>query len=297
MFRKGQYLRELGLFIAKLIARIIFVGKGGSRNAFGSYISPKEIEVRNNPEPRNEILNLLTKFVPHKTNNKLIRVGSEFDGGYVMLPMNWPNTYLLSGGISTNNEFEIELAEMGASGLEVDYSIVSPPRNHPNLEFMKRKITSFLDVSTDKITLDNLFEKALYSVSKGTKFILKLDIEGHEWACFEGATCLPEFDQIIVEYHNLHKLAEENFRKLVYEVTEKIQISHSPVYLSANNCCGVSVLSGLPIPNVIEVTYAKKNSYKIEEKFSLGELTPKNHGNYIDRAVLSIAVFWEGLIK
>lgn len=297
MFNRNPHVRRLGLSVARLISWALFAGKGGSRNAFGSYISPKEFAARSNPIPRNEISALLTRFVPKHAHNQLVRVGSEFDGGYVMLPMDWPNTYLISGGISTNNDFEFQLAEWGATGLEVDYSVSSPPMRHPNLDFIQKKITSRSNEFANEITIDDLFEKAKLLAKKGTKFILKLDIEGHEWTCFENAKFLSEFDQIVVEYHNLHRLAEANFRTLVSNVTEKIGNTHSTIYLSANNCCGVSLLSGLPIPNVIEVTYAKNDSFGLGEKLGLGELIPKNRGNYKERAVLSTSVFWEGLIK
>jgi hypothetical protein len=297
MFERNPHVRKFGLSVARLISWALFAGRGGSRNAFGSYISPKEFAVRSNPIPKNEISQLLTRFVPKRAYHQLIRVGSEFDGGYVILPMDWPNTYLLSGGISTNNDFEFQLAEMGTIGLEVDYSVSSPPKEHPNLDFIQMKITPKSDEDANETTVDEMFEKARLSAKKGCKFILKLDIEGHEWACFESAKHLSEFDQIIVEYHNLHKLAEANFRTLVHNVTEKIEITHSSVYLSANNCCGVSLLSGLPIPNVIEVTYAKNDSFRLGEKLGLGDLIPKNQGNYKERAVLSTSVFWEGLIK
>jgi hypothetical protein len=45
--------------------------------------------------------------------------------------MDFSKVFLISGGIETNNDFELALAALGAEGIQIDYSISQPPVSHP----------------------------------------------------------------------------------------------------------------------------------------------------------------------
>jgi hypothetical protein len=183
--------------------------------------------------------------------NKLKRYGSVADGGY-MIPVNAvdKSKFLISGGIAANNEFEIELANLGLVGIQVDNSIDTPPIVHENLTFKRATIGG-----KNGILIDDLL-KSFDSSSQG---LLKLDIEGSEYEALSKVATFTQYTAIIIELHNLYKIIDDRFWEVFKSILDKFSRSHSVVFQSPNNCCGFSIIGGVPIPNVLEVTWARND--------------------------------------
>lgn len=244
-------------FIVYFIRRFVrfcfflyFREKGFKRNAFKSIISPIQIKVSESKvlEKRMDELKRALKptLIPIKD---LTRVGSKFDGGYIVPKIGIKESdFLISGGISTNNDFELSLAKKGVLGLQIDFSIEAPPIKHANLSFVKKRLG-------DEISL----KQAVKHFSSKGKGILKLDIEGSEYQVIKNFNQFFIFDLIIIEFHYLNRLIEYDFYSCFRNSLLKINSTHKIVYISPNNCCGYSIIGGQPIPNLLEITWLKKN--------------------------------------
>jgi hypothetical protein len=231
-----------------------------------------------------EILDLLK----YKEEDNLLRIGSSNDGGYVLQNMDFSKVFLISGGIETNNDFELSLAALGAEGIQVDYSISQPPVSHPNLIFEPLKIVGKVANKEHlETTIDDIYRRFSSRIeSQKLKPILKLDIEGSEWEALESCANLDKFDQIVVEFHNLHLLAVSNNLFQAREVLSKLSRTHKPVFVTGNNCCGFVTIGGHPVPKVIEATFSRREIN--DTKVSTIRSRDLNPGNIIGRAPLEI---------
>ena len=82
---------------------------------------------------------------------------------------------------------------------------------------------------------------------------------------YEDSTTLASFSAMIIEFHNLQKLFERDFLKMVSAVFEKIYKNFSICHVHLNNCCGIASLDGIEIPRVIEVSFVRND---LIDKFS-----------------------------
>jgi hypothetical protein len=217
-------------------------------------------------------------------SNLLKRYGSTFDGGYVIPKIAIEKShFLISGGIETNNDFEIELAKMGIVGVQIDNSIDSAPRAHKNLTFIRATLGK-----KSEFDLEKMISK--YPINQ--KGVLKLDIEGAEYDTLKNINDLGRFNAIIIEFHNLYRISEEGFWKNYKQLLKRLNRNFYLVYMAANNCCGFTIIGGVPIPNVMEITFANKNLLR-KKDYLITQLnkTTFNNQNYSDRAPLDISFF------
>ena len=238
----------------KTLRRMLLVlyKKRGLINSWGSITSPRELEIQRSPLLGERSKSLVTYLRPIILEvDKLKRYGSVADGGY-MIPINAVNNskFLISGGIEANNEFEIELASLGIVGIQVDNSIDKPPKSHKNLTFKRATLGG-----SGGVLIDDLL-KSFNPTSQG---VLKLDIEGSEYETLSQVESFTRFTTIVLELHNLHKIVDDQFWEVLRNILEKLSKSHSVVFLTPNNCCGFSIIGGVPIPNVLEVTWARND--------------------------------------
>jgi hypothetical protein len=91
-------------------------------------------------------------------------------------------------------------------------------------------------------------------------YVLKVDIEGAEWKILSelASSDLVKFRQIILEFHGLN-----NFLELEEKLSalKKLTSTHSPIVVHANNQGSHRFISGMFLPDVLEVTWARTNSY------------------------------------
>ena len=269
---------------------VYFSEKGAIINNFNSITAPKEIFLQKSQEMqlRMEEFQSLIRPVLLK-REQLKRYGSIADGGYV-LPISVVNKskFLISGGIENNNEFELSLAKLGITGVQIDNSIDKPPKFHKNLSFIRATLGNRNEINID--TLLNNFP----GEHNG---ILKLDIEGAEYVVLSELTSYARFNVITVEFHNLYMISEDIFWDNFKKVLTNIRQNHEVVFISPNNCCGYTILGGYPVPNVMEVTFAKKKLINGRKLKLIDALHPREmKPNYADQASLDIATFFPYLV-
>jgi hypothetical protein len=278
IFRK--YYRSLALRVASLISRILFLKNGGHRDALGSYISPFSNKVANDDDLHEKLVPIMQALTSQITGIPLVRFGSVFDGGYVLVDKDYKDSFLISAGISNNNDFEIDFANHGGTGIQIDYSVKEAPLAHPNLTFSPTRFVGegnereSFDVSLDKIYLEHI-DSTKFAASRN---VLKMDIEGAEWEILETSSSIGEFDQILIELHYLERLAKPAFQKSYFNSLEKLLKEFFPVAIAGNNCCGFVTLGGFSVPRVIEMTLLNRKNYPEH-----GQMAPSGHQNLVTR--------------
>ena len=274
---------ELALKILRLILLVIYRKSGSKINRWGSITSPRELEIQRSPLLGERARSLVSYLKPTILEIELLkRYGSVADGGYV-IPVKAVNDskFLISGGINTNNEFEIELANLGIMGIQIDNSIDSPPKDHKNLTFKRATLGG-----KNGVLIDDLL-RTFDPTSQG---VLKLDIEGSEYETLAEVESFFRFTTVIVELHNLHKIVDDQFWKVLKSILEKFSNSHSVVFLTPNNCCEFSIIGGVPIPNVLEVTWLRNDLVSGKKFTKIKSLHPDiMPTHFVNRAQLDIS--------
>ena len=207
---------------------------------------------------QNEIINILDIKIPE--NLSFIRLGSKYDGGYVVVN-NFLNTdYLVSFGIANNIDFEQQMSNF-VSGMDLyDFSINSLPQKIKNSRFFIEKVDSDHDIILDR-------------VKDKEDLILKVDIEGSEWNFFKNISeeNINKFKQIILEVHWMVEIEGVKIPDFRIDVIEKINKTHQIVALHPNNYSKTVNVAGLVVPQVLEITFLRK----LDNKFIEGT-PPKN---------------------
>ena len=255
-----------------------FKSKGSVLNRFNSIISPLEYNEITTNKNVNTIQTILNYLAPNRYVGKIKRVGGHADGSYVVpIEILGKNSFLISGGIEDNNEFEIFVASRGITGIQIDNSISKPPKNHPNLKFLNATLG---DIDKDgHVSLETLINK----IPRNKQILLKIDIEGGEIEALGGLSTknLKRIDCLVMELHNLGSITSKNDK--IYKLLNRLYKANlRSIFIQANNACLTYTLAGTLIPDNIEITYVKKHKTSkpnIAYIESIKKLTSSNKPN------------------
>jgi FkbM family methyltransferase len=181
--------------------------------------------------------------------NDKIRYGDNSDGGYVICN-NLSYDCYISAGVGDNESFSYDFLEVHKNipSFAFDGTIDNLPNDTLSLTFIKKNISNIeSDTTTNLVSLVNKFEDVF----------LKMDIEGLEidWIMETEGLGFGKFKQMVIEFHNL--LLDER----VLNCIEKINQTHFLIHKHGNN----NSFSEMGIPNVIELTFLRKNEVKVIE--------------------------------
>jgi hypothetical protein len=245
-------IRDKNILI-KLFSIGIYKKKGSVLNRFNSILSPSEFQESTSVKNLAAVELIINCIAPLKYLGSLKRIGGYSDGSYVIPPeLINDKTYLISGGIADNNKFEMYAASQGVTGLQIDNSIIAPPKFHKNMGFINSTLSGKDD--SQNTSLKTLIKKA----PKRKKLFLKLDIEGGEIEAL-GSTpvsILKRIDCLVIEIHNLSSITEKGC-KIPTLLRNLSRSGLRPIYLQSNNACLSYTIGGTLIPDNIEVTYVK----------------------------------------
>ena len=180
-------------------------------------------------------------FKPFHCSN-LIRIGKDFDGGYLVNKDDVLKTKkLISFGIGEDFSFEKEFVEMsGCSCDSYDETV------DLNLNFIQHHIQN-----VDK----NEFVKIL-SRESGDVF-LKCDIEGNEYQLFEEIINYSHlFSGMVFEFHDVTK--PKNFNELTNLISK---IDQKLIHIHINNYFYYKTPNG-PVPDIFELTFTSSKNIK-----------------------------------
>ncbi|MFY8015512.1 MAG: FkbM family methyltransferase [Limnohabitans sp.] len=207
-----------------------------------------------------EKLNHLAKALhPVATQHQLIRVGSEFDGGYLL-----PNDLdgiraCFSPGVNENASFEQHLhSQFGIGSHLADFSVDGPPSDFTPLSFTKK----FIGATDDDVfmTMDT-WTKSVDASPAEQDLLLQMDIEGYEYISLlrTSTEILKRFRIIIIEIHDVEAWGNPHFFNIVEGFFGMLLQHFWVVHNHPNNCCGIVKLNEFSGPRVFELTLLRKD--------------------------------------
>lgn len=227
----------------------------------------------------------LSQLTPMRVNGSpKLRVGGDGDGGYVMIDDFAPAPVCYSIGVGPDVSWDVDMAQArGAVVHQYDHTVDTPPAHHPRCHFNKQGLGDS-DESPELRRLDTLVRSN--GDESRTDLILKCDIEGAEWQSF---ACLEQgyfarFDQIVMELHWLDHLHDVAFRATWQRVIGNIYATHQSFHVHGNNYGQIAIVSGVPVPQVLEVSFARRlgRSFSVSDEMSPGPLDIVNRAGAPD---------------
>jgi hypothetical protein len=205
------------------------------------------------------LLAYLSPEDPLPPETTFVRLGKKNDGGYVMIENLLRGGVAYSVGISTDASWDMAMARRGYEVHQYDHTVPDSPEKDPALHFHQIGLCPTGEQAPSMQSIDTLLEQNGHAARQD--IVLKIDIEGAEWGVFSS---LPEpalraFSQIVVEFHWLHLLDEDERYETARKALSKLHADFAPVHLHANNHLDLFVMGGVPVPGVIEVTYVRRD--------------------------------------
>ncbi len=206
---------------------------------------------------KDKVLSVIEKMHPYQTDKKLIRVGPNYDGGYLVPDDLEGIETCFSPGVGPSSAFEISCANLGMEIYLADKSVNGPAENHKNFHFTKKFIGPYTNDSY--MTMDSWVDDVL--MDKKSDLLLQMDIEGFEYFTFMNMSerLLIRCRIILVEFHNLEKLWNTEYVEVISTTLEKLNLTHTCVHVHPNNCSRAKERHNLTIPDVIELSFLRND--------------------------------------
>jgi len=238
-----SWVRHLGV---KKLLRELFLGQG-------IYVSRATSK-----DELESLLHLTCLWTPKES---LTRVGSRFDGGYVIPDVVPGYTTCHSAGVGDNCDFEMALAASGTRCFLLDGTIDKLPiqtkYTQSQISFEKTNLDSFKSSSGTDMTH---WLASTESTLEG-KRLLKLDIEGSEYAVLWNVNSdqLAQFYCLVIEFHHVDAILLGPVKWIYADVMKKVTESHKLVHVHPNNCSKPIRYGDTYIPSVLEMTFVRND--------------------------------------
>jgi len=213
------------------------------------------------PEAHGPLMDLLALLKPMQARSqRKIRIGSNRDGGYVMLDDFAKLDGAFSLGVGRDISWDYAIAERGIPVWQYDHTIDALPKMHPHFHFAPRKIVS-QSSSPNEIELASLLKKWT-----GKQIIMKMDIEGDEWEVLSrlDSHLLASCRQLVIEFHDFLSVENPAWHDRARQALLVLGNDFSVVHVHANNISKHIVSHGLTLPDGLEVTFANRLRYQLE---------------------------------
>lgn len=209
---------------------------------------------------------------------ELVRHGINGDGGYVIANNLNKNDFLISFGVGTETSFEESISKEILGIHLYDHTIKDLSVEIENAIFTRSGIS--IENSANMVNLD----EAVSRVPNCSDLILKMDVEGDEWAVLDSieVDTLKMFKQIILEFHNLESINLQTNLQKFQRVFTKLNVSHRVINVHGNNWDSFKVIHGQIWANALEITYLRKNFFQNSEINSIKKLNYPNNPNRAD---------------
>jgi hypothetical protein len=217
--------------------------------------------------PRHEIQDFVAKLVPHDLGVPLCRIGGQGDGGYIVPDDLEGIASCFSPGVADTANFELELYHRGVNSFLADYSVDGPPPALPACDFTKKFVGAF--DSPQAMTLDHWVSSKAPNRDAGD-LILQMDIESAEYETLLATSddTLSRFRIIVLELHKLHHLDNPLFHRFANAMLGKLLNQFEVAHIHANNAKPLSILSGVEVPPLLELTLLRKDRVKSKSAVS-----------------------------
>lgn len=208
-------------------------------------------------EPPAALVDLVRRLRPVRCGHELIRIGGERDGGYLLPDDLAGIEACFSPGVGPAASFELDLAARGIPSHLADASVERPPVDVPGATFDRLWLASRTD--GNRITLGDWMRR--YRPESRGDLLLQMDIEGAEYEVLPeiSASDLARFRIVVLEFHQLHLLADPFVFRLFLPAFEKLLMGFAPVHLHPNNNRGTIRYGSLDLPRCVEMTFLRRD--------------------------------------
>ncbi len=208
----------------------------------------------------NMVHSLLRIYVLSDQKAKLVRVGGDGDGGYLMACPLSKKKIAYSFGIGNDVSWDLDMAKRGYEVYQYDHTIDKLPLNHKRFHWFKMGITGETESKTLKL-LETFIQMNKHQDCEG--MVLKMDVEGYERDVLANIpqNVLCQFDQIVIELHGLHK---KDSQKVMKKALENLTGHFKVIHIHGHNGGPVMYCGELVTPNTMEVTLVNENKYSLE---------------------------------
>jgi hypothetical protein len=208
------------------------------------------------------VVSVYKSLVPKDVlDRKLVRIGPDGDGGYVMVDDFNSNNIAYSLGIEKDVSWDLAMAEKGIEIYMYDHTIDSLPLNNEHFHFFKVGVCGFSGCENKQLkTLESILAENDHL--NNHHLILKMDIDDDEWDVILNTSTeiLSNFEQITLEYHSLDNFDKLHHNKMI-AVFSKLNKNHQVVHVHANNFELPYVIGGFIYSSVLEVSYLRRYTY------------------------------------
>ena len=218
-----------------------------------------------------------------ETPVNLMRVGGCFDAGYVVY--NLPKLgFIFSAGIGKNAEFEDYFAEQGVPSIACDPTIHEYPSQKMNslIDFQQKWVVSSLNC--DHQTKICLAEYPRSTSLKDEQRLLKMDIEENEWnILYDDWESVIEFDQLVLEFHGLHKMIDSDLREKARFIFEVLGEHFKCIAFHSNNWAPFINFGSVFVPDIFEVTLLRNEHFLADRSgtyLTMSELLTDNNPKF-----------------
>ena len=218
-------------------------------NNFGRYIEKRTTN--------KEIENLIKRLNPIKCRKKLIRLGDDNDGGYIVPDDFQGIKYCFSAGVGDLIKFEKDCSrQYGIKCYLCDFNNIKNKEIIDYFDFTKKKISSYNDKKN--ITINTWIKK---KIKLKHDLILKIDIEGSEYETILNLdeNILKRTRILIIEFHRLRDLRNKFFYNIFNNTISKLLNLFYVVHLHPNNSGKMIKIGKFEVPDLIEITLIRKN--------------------------------------
>lgn len=209
-----------------------------------------------------------------------VRLGRNFDGGYIMVDDFHAAGVAYSFGIGDDVSLEEDMAARGYEIFMYDPTIDSLPKNHERFRFFKEGVLGLTVKEKSMDMLENFIRRNGHE--RKDKMILKMDVEGAEWSFLSTVTAetLNQFDQLLFEFHDMIRPKDQSVMNATLACIKKISRTHSLVHLHANNCGSFLILDDkILMPDTLELTYVKTSNYELVDDENIYLPIPLDRSN------------------
>ncbi|WP_051635393.1 FkbM family methyltransferase [Selenomonas sp. ND2010] len=228
----------------------------------GGFISvPVEIDL----DASVDFYRLLWQELPivNPLGKSFCRIGREYDGGYLMLD-DFHGKVAYSFGINTDVSWDEDIANRGYDVYMYDHTINALPYERKEFHWFKKGLADKAGDESPLHFLDWFLWKNQHMQEE--HMLLKMDVEGAEWGGLEQVNplLLTQFDQIVLEIHDLIKAHTDQKRAQILSVLHKLNQTHYLVHVHGNNCGFALTVAGQVIPDTLELTLVNKQLYSVD---------------------------------
>ena len=208
---------------------------------------------------KTQFLKVVELLRPINNGHELIRIGGSTDGGYLI-----PNDLLeisacISPGVAETMDFELDLWEkFKVPSYMYDASVNIPHQINLGQKFFKK----FVGPATFRnlISMHDIIQIDLMALSGD--FLGQIDIESAEYGFLTSASYedLIRFRILVIEFHEVDRwIQAKYYSEIIKPLFDKLLDIFDLVHAHPNNNGGSFRFKGKLVPNVIELTFHRKD--------------------------------------